>query len=204
MRHLPSIHNSKKKIWLKKFFLARNKGFGHLGYHPSFFYFSTKFNIWELKIFLMMSWIWLLLWTSLFLHGWCVDRCFAVVDVLALSMFWQGQCFGALNGLALLMLWHCRCFGPVDILERLMFWRSRTNAGKRQSLRDLKYQLHLYINCTKTLTAPKNRSHHNTENAGLKGQLVKIKFPNKSWEIKLIEYLQHFLRWSNVTYFSLA
>merc|ERR1712033_27997 len=95
-----------------------------------------------------------------------------MVDVLTRSIFWHGQHFGAANGLAMSMLWHCRCFGLVDILEHLMFWCIRTNAGERQYLRDLKYQLHLYTDCTKTLTAPKHRPHRNTDNAGPKGQLV--------------------------------
>ena len=87
-------------------------------------------------------------------------------------MFWHGQYFVAVNGLTLLMFWHSRCFGTFDIIEPLMFWCSRTNAGERQSLRDLKYQPHLYTDCTKTLTAPKHRTHRNTDNAGPKGQLV--------------------------------
>ena len=136
------------------------------------FYFLTKFNIWELKIFLMKSWIWLLLWISLILHGWCVDQWFGVVDFLACSIFWHGQCFGAVNGLALSMLWHCQCYDLVNILERLMFWCSCTNVGERQSLRDLKYQPHLYTDCTKTLTTPKHGPYRNTDNAGPKGQLV--------------------------------
>ena len=89
-------------------------------------------------------------------------------------MFWHGQYFVAVNGLTLLMFWHSRCFGTFDIIEPLMFWRSRTNAGERQSLRDLKYQPHLYTDCTKTLTAPKHRPHRNTDNAGPKGQLVLV------------------------------
>ena len=91
---------------------------------------------------------------------------------MAWLMFWHGQYFVAVNGLTLLMFWHSRCFGTFDIIEPLMFWCSRTNAGERQSLRDLKYQPHLYTDCTKTLTAPKHRPHHNTDNAGPKGQLV--------------------------------
>ena len=120
----------------------------------------------------MKSWIWLLLWISLILHGWCVDWYFGMFDVLAWWMFWHGQCFGAVNGLALSMLWRCRCYGLVNILEWLMFWCSRTNAGERQSLRDLKYQPHLHTDCTKTLTTPKHRPHRITDNAGPKGQLV--------------------------------
>ena len=96
-----------------------------------------------------------MLWISLILHGWCANRCFGMIDVLAWLMLWHGQCFGAINGLALSILWHCRCFDPVDILERLMFWRSCTNAGERQSLRDLKYQHYLNIDCFKTLITPK-------------------------------------------------
>ena len=92
---------------------------------------------------------------------------------MAWLMFWHGQYFVAVNGLTLLMFWHSRCFGTFDIIEPLMFWCSRTNAGERQSLRDLKYQPHLYTDCTKTLTAPKHRPHRNTDNAGPKGQLVK-------------------------------
>ena len=112
------------------------------------------------------------------------------------SMFWCGQCFGALNVQVRLifevpqqislggqlhvseqsMLWHSQCFGTFDIIEPLMFWRSRTYAGERQSLRDLKYQPHLYTDCTKTLTALKHRPHRNTDNAGPKGQLVIIFF----------------------------
>jgi len=91
---------------------------------------------------------------------------------MAWLMFWHGQYFVAVNGLTLLMFWHSRCFGTFDIIEPLMFWCSRTNAGERQSLRDLKYQPHLYTDCTKTLTAPKHRTHRNTDNAGPKGQLV--------------------------------
>ena len=87
-------------------------------------------------------------------------------------MFWHGQYFIAVKGLTLLLTWHSCCFGTFDIIEPLMFWRSRTNAGERQSLRDLKYQPHLYTDCTKTLTAPKHRTHRNTDNAGPKGQLV--------------------------------
>ena len=98
-------------------------------------------------------------------------------------MFWHSQYFVAVNGLTLLMFWHSRCFGTFDIIEPLMFWCSRTNAGERQSLRDLKYQPHLYTDCTKTLTAPKHRTHRNTDNAGPKGQLVvSIKFHNK-WSV---------------------
>ena len=93
---------------------------------------------------------------------------------MAWSMFWHGQYFVAVNGLTLLMFWHSRCFGTFDIIDPLMFWRSRTNAGERQSLRDLKYQPHLYTDCIKTLTAPKHRPHRNTDNAGPKGQLVII------------------------------
>ena len=122
----------------------------------TYFIFLTNFNIWELNFFLMKSWIWLLLWIHLILHGWYVEQCFGRIDVLAWSMFWQGQCFGAVYGLALLMFWYSRCFGTVDILEPLMFWRSRTNASERQSLRDLKYLSHLYTYCTKTLTALKH------------------------------------------------
>ena len=77
------------------------------------------------------------------------------------SMFWHGQYFVAVNGLRLLMFWHSQCFGTFDIIEPLMFWCSRTNAGERQSLRDLKYQIHLYIDCAKTLTAP-NIDHTET------------------------------------------
>ena len=97
---------------------------------------------------------------------------------MAWLMFWHGQYFVAVNGLTLLMFWHSRCFGTFDIIEPLMFWCSRTNAGERQSLRDLKYQPHLYTDCTKTLTAPKHRTHRNTDNAGPKGQLVS----NSIWD----------------------
>ena len=37
---------------------------------------------------------------------------------------------------------------------------------------DLKYQPHLYTDCTNTLTAPKHRPHRNANLAGPKGQLV--------------------------------
>ena len=82
-------------------------------------------------------------------------------------MFWHGQYFVAVNGLTLLMFWHSRCFGTFDIIEPLMFWCSRTNAGERQSLRDLKYQIHLYTDCTKILTAPTHRPHCNTDSLGV-------------------------------------
>ena len=91
---------------------------------------------------------------------------------MAWSMFWHGQYFVAVNGLTLLMTWHSCCFGTFDIIEPLMFWRSRTNAGERQSLRDLEYHPHLYTDYTKTLTAPKHRPHRITVNAGPKDQLV--------------------------------
>ena len=76
------------------------------------------------------------------------------------------------HGLALSMFWHCQCFGTVNILERFMFWRSRTNAGERQSLRDLIYQSNFYTDCTKTLTVPKHRPNRYTDNDGPKGYLV--------------------------------
>ena len=47
-----------------------------------------------------------------------------------------------------------------------------THVSERHSLRDLKYQTHLYIECTKTLTAPKHQPHRYTDSAGPKGQLV--------------------------------
>merc|ERR1712215_445437 len=105
-------------------------------------------------------------------------RCqwFGAVNVLAQWMFWRGRCFGVVDVLAWSMFWCCQWFGavnvialsmcPVNILERLKFWYSCANAGERQSLRDLKYQPHLYTDCTKTLTAPKHRTHRNTDNAG--------------------------------------
>ena len=103
-------------------------------------------------------------------------------NVLVQPMFWRGRCFGAVNAFVRSMLWRGRCFGRVDVLAQSMFWygrcfgtvnrwRSRTHAGERQSLRNLKYQPHLYTYCTKTLTTPKNWPHRNTDNAGPKGQL---------------------------------
>ena len=88
----------------------------------------------------------------MFWHG----QYFVAVNGLTLLMFWHSRCFGAVNGLALSMFRHGQCFGTVNILEWLMFWRSRTNAGERQSLRDLKYQPHLYayFPCATNFLAP--------------------------------------------------
>ena len=91
-----------------------------------FFYYLTKFSLWELKIFLVKSWIWLLLWISLILHEWCVDQCFGVVDVLARSMFWCWQWCGAVNVLALLMFWPGQYFITVDVLVQLHICRRLT------------------------------------------------------------------------------
>ena len=86
------------------------------------------------------------------LHSWC--WCFWHGQC-----FWRGRCFNAHDVLAQSMFWYDRCF------VTSMFWRSRTHAGERQSLGDLKNQPHRNMDRVETSATPKHRPRRNIDHA---------------------------------------